>query len=327
MGRRYSNNGGLNVDAVAEARAVEPDAAGYVVDAKSLSASHLQRALREHLAATSNWSQLRRVRELSHKEQSHKWLWLINPRDGSVMSEADYRLNIQKRLGARILEEEVPCRQCGEMLDPQLNHCECCAIGESTKGHYAVVGAMVEGLKLADAGVVTEPPGLTCTSMRPADILTTAALPGRSAALDVTVASPEASHAGVDAAETAVRAKYRKYRHLIPELRRAGIIFRPLAWSADGRPHAAVTRTLAFATDMACRRNGGEGKAGFLKRWKHEIAIALLRRRAAMSRACLPKQRDSELWLLTGSRLFAAPVSNGRKGEGQLPSIEDDEDT
>eukprot|EP00973_Karenia_brevis_P011885 1613880-Karenia_brevis.AAC.1 len=82
-------------------------------------------------------------------------------------------------MGATIVETEMTCRQCGQQLDPELNHSECCACAESTKGHYAVVRALVDGLKLADSGVVTEPPGLTCTSMRPADVLTNAALPGR----------------------------------------------------------------------------------------------------------------------------------------------------
>eukprot|EP00973_Karenia_brevis_P055813 7762752-Karenia_brevis.AAC.1 len=75
--------------------------------------------------------------------------------------------------------------------------------------------------------------------MRPADVLTNAALPGRSAALDVTVVSPEACPAGMDAADTAFKAKMRKYRSLIPELSAAGITFRPMVWTADCRPHAA----------------------------------------------------------------------------------------
>eukprot|EP00973_Karenia_brevis_P026746 3690605-Karenia_brevis.AAC.1 len=59
--------------------------------------------------------------------------------------------------------------------------------------------------------------------MRPADVLTNAALPGRSAALDVSVVFPEACHVGSDAEDTAFRVKLRKYMLLIPELRAAGI--------------------------------------------------------------------------------------------------------
>ena len=48
---------------------------------------------------------------------------------------------------------------------------------------------MVCGLKLADPGITTEPRGLTASQSRPADIFTTAAVLGRSASLDVCVAS------------------------------------------------------------------------------------------------------------------------------------------
>eukprot|EP00973_Karenia_brevis_P052147 7245291-Karenia_brevis.AAC.1 len=38
-----------------------------------------------------------------------------------------------------------------------------------------------------------------------------------------------------------------------------------------------------------------------LSRWRHEIQIAILRRRAAMHRAVLPKLSAFEQWLLTGN--------------------------
>eukprot|EP00973_Karenia_brevis_P068124 9477260-Karenia_brevis.AAC.1 len=65
----------------------------------------------------------------------------------------------------------------------------------------------------------------------------------------------------MDAADTALRAKMRKYRSLIPELSAAGITFRPMVWTADCQPHAAVLRTLAFAADIASRKHGGVSKA------------------------------------------------------------------
>ena len=70
-------------------------------------------------------------------------------------------------------------------LDPQLEHGETCSTAEATRGHYACVHAALGGLKLADPGITTEPGGLTATQSRPADIFTIAAVPGRSAALDV----------------------------------------------------------------------------------------------------------------------------------------------
>ena len=107
-----------------------------------------------------------------------------------------------------------------------------------------MVLAVVDGLRVADPAVTTEPRGLTSTQARPADIFTSAAVPGRSAALDVCIASPDAAAAGADAVESAFKRKLVHYRDVIPELHTAGIAFRPLIWSADGRPHPAATRTL-----------------------------------------------------------------------------------
>ena len=168
-------------------------------------------------------------------------LYKLNPLEGSVMAEADYIAGVQKRLGANILDIDCTCRVCGRHLDACVSHSETCAIGEATRGHYAVVRAVVDGLKLADSAVTTEPRGLTSTQARPADIFTSAAVPGRSAALDVCIASPEAAAAGEDAAESAFKRKLAHYRHVIPELQAAGIAFRPLIWTADGRPHPATT--------------------------------------------------------------------------------------
>ncbi len=48
-------------------------------------------------------------------------------------------------------------------------------------------------------------------------------------------------------------------------------------------------------------------------RWRHELQIAILRRRAAMSRAVIPRASSLAIWLLTGcseampSSAFRAP--------------------
>ena len=92
------------------------------------------------------------------------------------------------------------------------------------------------------------------------------------------------------------------YADAIPELRSAGIAFRPMIWTADGRPHPAVTRTLKFAAGIAARRQGGgEATPGMMARWRHEIGVAIMRRRAAMMRAVLPKPSAKELWMVTGA--------------------------
>ena len=85
------------------------------------------------------------------------------------------------------------------------------------------------------------------------------------------------------------------------ELRAAGIVFRPMVWTADGRPHAAVTRTLKFAAEVASTRgNSRLPAASILSRWRHEIMVAILRRRAAICRGVMPRVTPQDEWLLTG---------------------------
>jgi hypothetical protein len=163
------------------------------------------------------------------------------------------------------------------------------------------VRALVDELRLADSAVKTEPRGLTSTNTRPADIFTNAAVPGRCAALDVCVASPNASAAGDDAAEAAFKRKLNHYKDIIPELHRARISFRPMIWTADGRPHPAVTRTLRFAAERAARKSpSDEQPKAIVARWSHEISLALARRRAAMARAVLPRHGKRSRWILSG---------------------------
>ena len=215
---------------------------------------------------------------------------------------------------------DAPCRVCGAIMDAQLEHSETCCTAEATRGHYACVRAVVDGLRLADPAITTEPRGLTTTTSRPADIFTTAAVPGRGAALDVCVASPNAAAAMGDAAAAAFRRKLHRYRQEITELAAAGIAFRPLVWTADGCPHPAVTRTLQHAAQIADTRNNQQASAGALVgRWKHEIQIAILRRRAAMARAVLPKATAQQMWVLEGV-VDRAEAEAGRA----LPLEEDD---
>ena len=197
---------------------------------------------------------------------------------------------------------DQPCRICGSPLDTFLEHGECCATAEATRGHYACVRAVVRGLSLADPAVTMEPRGLTDTMSRPADILTYAAVPGRGAALDVCIASPNSAAAAGDAAAAAFARKLRRYRREIPQLRTAGIVYRPMAWTADGRPHPAVTRTLRYAAEQAVHRSDRSPDArSLMSRWCHEIRITLQQRRAAMGRAVLPQMTASEAWMLTGT--------------------------
>jgi hypothetical protein len=58
------------------------------------------RALERTLTVQNQWQQLARLRELRHPEVSHSWLWHLDHTTGAVLSEEDYVLNVQKRLGA-----------------------------------------------------------------------------------------------------------------------------------------------------------------------------------------------------------------------------------
>ena len=196
------------------------------------------------------------------------------------------------------------CKLCGEPLDASVSHALCCAKAESTRGHYAVVASVADGMVIADAGLQTEVRGLTNTGERPADILTSGALPGTQTALDITIAAQDAIHAGLDACRSAYSRKMNNYAHLLPSLRRAGIIFQLLVWSAEGRPHPATVRVLESTLQMVRRRRGLVAAADLRSRWHHEIAIAIQRRKAAMIRACLPCRPHRQEWLVDGGEAF-----------------------
>ena len=181
------------------------------------------------------------------------------------------------------------CRICGKCMSTTLSHALCCAPAESTAGHYCVVRSAVDGLRVADASVVTEVRGLVeDSSARPADIYTKAAILGRDAALDVSIASQDAINAGEDCCRTAFNKKLRKYARLLGPMARDGIAFRPLIWSAEGRPHPVVDRVIGFASELASRKHADSNAQQFAQRWRREIAVALQKRLARMVRACMP---------------------------------------
>lgn len=96
-----------------------------------------------------NWPQVARLRELRHPEVSHSWLWHLDSSNGTVMTECYYVTCVQKWIGARVIDVATTCRLCGAPLDPQIEHGECCATAEATRGHYALVRSIVSGLRVA----------------------------------------------------------------------------------------------------------------------------------------------------------------------------------
>ena len=144
-----------------------------------------------------------------------------------------------------------------------------------------------------------------------------------SARLWMCVASPNADAARGDAAQAAFLSKNITLPKRIPDLGAQGIVCRPQVWTADGRPHAAVTRSLQYSPVVASCRNGQQTSAkAFQHRWKFEIQIALLRRGATMTRAVLPDASVREQWPLTRlmdratSHWIRAPPLDGEENEG-----------
>eukprot|EP00973_Karenia_brevis_P038689 5339486-Karenia_brevis.AAC.1 len=80
----------------------------------------------------------------------------------------------------------------------------------------------------------------------------------------------------------------------------AGVAFRPMVWSAEGRSQPVVRRVFGFAAELAQRKTPLLSKRAFLKRWEREIAVALQRRLANMIQACLPRPSARSEWLATG---------------------------
>ena len=97
------------------------------------------------------------------------------------------------------------------------------------------------GLKLADQGITTEPRGPTETQSTPADLFAAGAVSGRSAALDVCVAPPDAAAARGDAGQAAFDRKRTYCRQEIPDLRNPGIHHRPAATATRCRQNHSST--------------------------------------------------------------------------------------
>ena len=219
------------------------------------------------------------------------------------MNEQTFVLAVRKRLGCHFLAEPVECTLCGKLMDTQMFHAECCAKSQSKIGHYNVVRKLVDGIQLADSRVRTEVRGLSETSdVRPADIFTSSALPGREAALDVTIVSAEASHAGQNCLQSAFCRKFETYANILPELRRQGIVFKPMVWSTEGAPHPVVLRIMAYVCSQAVRRNSDthKGAKEMMSRWQRELSVALQTRKASMIAACIKAPGPHQQWLLSG---------------------------
>ena len=108
-------------------------------------------------------------------------------------------------------------------------------------------------------------------------------------AVDVCVASSNAEADREDTAHAAFAKQTTRFVGEVQEIRQQDKSYRPAVWTADGRPHPAVIKTLRRAADIPACRNGQQMSPAALKHlWKHDVQTALVRRCAAMTRALPP---------------------------------------
>ena len=172
-------------------------------------------------------------------------------------------------------------------------------------------------------GACTEVRNLAGTSDRPSDILTWAALPGKLTAIDITIASQEAVQAGPDCCAAAYRRKVTRYSRILPALRRVGVTFMPMVFSAEGRQHPATTRMLQNTARALARKMEDGEVQGIQRRWLHDIGVAIQRRKTAMIRACLPERSHHQTWLLRGDLANASARDQPGNPATMLSSLED----
>ena len=163
---------------------------------------------------------------------------------------------------------------------------------------------------LADPTAAVESIGLipSAPALRPADILTSAALPGRMAALDIGVTNPDAAGAGDDCCDAMYNKKRADYAAYLPELEvRVGIAYRPMVWSASGRTHPEAEAMLRSMATLAARRRGLLDHRLILRRVRAAIGVALVRRAVRMASACTPNLDGGEVHALLGAMHEGAP--------------------
>ena len=151
------------------------------------------------MQAQADWDAARRLAEIRDPSCSHDWLWAINPAHGVTLPADDFITAVRIRLGAPIASDPAPCASCGEaVLDTCGSHALRCARAASTKGHNKVRNVVHNLAHAADPTALTEPEELIpgYPELRPADVYTSAAIPGSMAALDIGISSPDSAGAG-----------------------------------------------------------------------------------------------------------------------------------
>ena len=245
----------------------------------------------------------RRVTDLKDTGVCHDWLWRISPAHGPTVPAAEYAPAVRLRLGAPVVPPDTICAKCGAAMGSSASHALCCNLAEATRGHYAVRDEVLTLAHLADSMSAVEVPGLIPSrpSLRPADILTSAAVPGRLAALDIGISSPDSTGAGLDCCAAMEKRKHREYARYTDELKEnGGIVYKPLVWSAWGRPHIETQVMLESMAKIVARRKGLQDYRLVLRRVQCAISVQLARRAVRMLFGCIPRLEAEEMQTLLG---------------------------
>ena len=219
-----------------------------------------------------------------------------------MVPPAEFGPAVRLRLGAPCVPAGAKCCRCNAVLDAPAAHCLTCALPEATRAHYEVRNHVLALTHLADPSAEAETLGLipSMPTLRPADILSSAAIPGRSAALDIGITSPDASGSGDDCCAAMFRRKCQDYSQFEAELLLQGIVYRPMVFSAFGRAHPETQLILETLAVQAARRRGLQDHKLILRRTYAAIGVEIARRGARMVSACLPHLAEHEVSLLLG---------------------------
>ena len=244
------------------------------------------------LQGQGRWSDVRRLRCLRDPSTSHAWLWGLNPVHGPIVPPADFGLAACIRIGAHLVEDAFVCPRCSkEVVGRTAAHALCCAAPQATHGHYDARDQLLLAVHLADPSATPEAPEIIAShpALRPADIFTSAAIPGGLAALDVGITSPDAAGAGDDCVESMWQKKRNTYAPYFDEMRAARVTYVPMVLSCYGRWHPESAVTLERVCRQAARRLGIADHRPLLSRAHAAAGVAIWRRAVAMARACLPR--------------------------------------
>ncbi len=235
--------------------------------------------------AEERWGDLHRLSDLSDKDASHEWLWVIHPHKAQKLEPEEYVAAVRLRLGCGGPADPTICGNCGvATLTCSGDHALLCAKCESTRGHNALRDELHSMAKSVDSAAETEPEGLIASHplLRPADVLTGAFHNGRLTAVDVGIISPSALGAGLDCVVSMAQRKAERMQPHADQLEAAGVQYQPFAVSCWGRLHPEATQMLLRLAKRLARRAGTTTHRAVLRQLVARVTTTVMRRAARM---------------------------------------------